>query len=76
MHEITLKLRYRPGTKTQVITIQTEEESLTVEELAMLFAEKMAQNYKDYVGKLSKREYEKYKFGQYKLVLQYLEAKI
>ena len=74
--EIILKLRYRVGTKTQVISIQTEEESLTVEELANLFSEKMANNYKAYVGTLSKKEYEKYKFGQYKLVLQYLEVKI
>ena len=75
MQEITLKLRYRPGTKMQTISIQTEEESLTIEELANLFAEKLANNYKDCVGILSKKEYEKYKFGQYKLVLQYLEVK-
>ena len=75
MHEITLKLRYRPNTKTQVITVQTEEESLTIEELASLFAEKLADNYKKYLGKMSKHDYEKYKYGQYKLVLQYLEVK-
>lgn len=76
MQEITLKMRYKPRTKTQVITIQSEEKSLTIEELAMLFAEKMTNNYKAYVGKMSKRDYDKYKFGQYKLVLQYLEVKI
>lgn len=76
MQEITLKLRYRAGTKTQVISIQTEEESLTIEELANLFAEKMANNYRAYIGNLSKKEYDKYKFGQYKLVLQYLEVKL
>jgi len=76
MQEITLKLRYRAGSKLQLITVQTEEKSLAVEELSMLFAEKMADNYKAYVGSLSKREYDKYKFGQYKLVLQYLEVKI
>lgn len=76
MHEITLKMRYKHGTKTQIISIQTEEKSLTIEKLAMLFAEKMTDNYKAYVGKMSKRDYDKYKFGQYKLVLQYLEVKI
>jgi len=75
MHEITLKVRYKPRTKTQIITIQTEEESLTIEEIAMMFAEKMTANYKAYFGNLTKKEYEKYKFGQYKLVLQYLEKK-
>lgn len=76
MQDITLKLRYRVNTKTQISTIQTEEDSLTIEELASLFAEKLTDNYKKYLRTMSKHDYEKYKYGQYKLILQYLEVKI
>lgn len=76
MQEITLKLRYRPNTKMQIITIQTDKKSLTIEELAELFSQKLADNYKKYLGNMNKHDYEKYKYGQYKLILQYLEVKI
>lgn len=73
---ITLKIQYKPNTPVYKTTIVMNKNSATIEEIASAIAEKCAEKLNSYSrGKLDKNALGRYKFGHYKLILQYLEVK-
>lgn len=73
---MTLRIRYKPNTPLYSTTIEMNRD-MTIEEVASAFADKCAIKFNSYTrGKLDKRALGKYRFGHYKLILQYLEAKM
>lgn len=71
---MTLRIRYKPNTPLYSTTIEMSRD-MTIEEVASAFADKCASRFNRY-GKMNKRAIGKYRFGHYKLILQYLEAKM
>jgi len=77
MHEITLRIRYKPNSKENEINLQVEENNLTCEVLAWKLAEVATQKYLKYLGGTKDKKFERrYKLGQFKMIRNYLEAKI
>jgi len=77
MPEITLRIRYKPNTKINEIFVQVEEDSLTCEVLAWKLADVATKKYLKYLGGSKDKKFERrYKLGQYKMIRNYLEAKI
>jgi hypothetical protein len=70
MHTITMKIRYKARSKEQVVSIQTDKDIASCEEIAMLFAKELTSKYARYNPKANLTRYE---FGQYKLILAKLE---
>jgi hypothetical protein len=59
------------------VTVEIDKDEATIEELASLLAKKSAVMFNSYhKGKLGNREFRKYEFGHYKLILGFLEATI
>lgn len=76
MHEITLRIRYKPRTKINDISVQVEEDRMTCEVLAWKLAEKATMKYVKYLGGQKDKKFERrYKLGQFKMIKNYLEAK-
>jgi len=71
MNEITLRIRYGAQSKFQVVSIQVNKDITSCEEIAMLFAKELTRKYAEYNPKANRTRYE---FGQYKLLLNKLEA--
>lgn len=77
MHEITLRIRYRPGSKISEVSVQIEEDRISCEDLAWLFAEKTTEKYLDYVGAPKDKKFERrYRLGQYKMIRNIFEGKL
>lgn len=77
MHEITLRIRYKPNSKINEINTRVEENSLTCEVLAWKLAEVATRKYLEYLGGTKDKKFERrYKLGQYKMIRNYLEAKL
>lgn len=77
LNEITLRIRYKPNSKENVVSISVEEEKLTIEVLAWKLAEETTKKYLNYLGGTKDKKFERrYKLGQYKMIINYLEAKI
>ncbi len=77
MNEITLRIRYKPNSKENRITLQVEENKLTLEALAWELAELATSKYLKYLGGKKDKKFERrYKLGQFKMIKNYLEAKI
>lgn len=80
MHEITLNLRYRKNSKLLRISVQTDKDKLSIEELSWLLAEEMARKFSEYQGGMKdqkkRQDLRRYKLGQYKFIRNYLEATI
>ncbi len=77
MNEITLRIRYKPNSKVNEINLQVEENNLTLEVLAWKLAELATIKYLTYLGGKKDKNFERrYKLGQFKMIRNYLEAKI
>jgi len=77
MNEITLRIRYKPNSKVSLISVQIEEDNLTCEVLAWKLAEVATSKYLKYLGGTKDKKFERrYKLGQFKMIRNYLEAKI
>ena len=77
MPEIMLRIRYKPNSKVNEICVYIEEDHSTCEVLAWKLAEVATQRYMKYIGGKKDKKFERrYKLGQYKMILNYLEAKI
>ena len=75
MHEITLRIRYKPNSKVNEICVQVEENNLTCQVLAWKLAEAATKKYMKYIGGGKDKKFERrYKLGQFKMILNYLEA--
>ena len=77
MNEITLRIRYRPQSKINEVKLQVEENNLTCEVLAWKLAELTTSKYLKYLGGQKDKKFERrYKLGQYKMIKNFLEAKL
>jgi len=76
VNEITLRIRYRPNSKISEVKLYVDEKNLPIDVLAWRLAELTTKKYLDYLGgKKDKRFERRYRLGQYKMILNYLEAK-
>lgn len=78
MSELILYLRYRATSKLMKVCVNVEGNNASCEEIAWLFAEKMTEQYAEYLGGLKdkkiRQDLRRYKLGQYKFVRNYLES--
>lgn len=80
MHELILYLRYRKESKLIKVSVEIERESISYDDLAWLFAEKLTELYAQYLGgkkvltQNDKRMLRRYMLGQYKFLKNYLES--
>jgi hypothetical protein len=76
-NEITLRIRYKPNSKVTEVSIRVDENNLTCEVLAWKLAEVATSQYLKYLGGTKDKNFERrYKLGQFKMIRNYLEAKI
>ena len=77
IHEITLRIRYKPNSKVNEINLQVEENNLTCEVPAWKLAELTTSKYLKYLDGTKDKKFERrYKLGQFKMIRNYLEAKL
>jgi len=77
LNEITLRIRYKPNSEINEVILRVEENNLTCEALAWKLAEVATSKYLKYLGGIKNKKFERrYKLGQFKMIRNYLEAKI
>jgi len=76
MKTITLKIRYRANTPKYTFKVQTDEDSISIDEISDKLSKEMAIKYANYLRlPIDCKEIRRYQLGQKKLIECFLEKK-
>jgi hypothetical protein len=77
MNTITLNIRYRAHTPNYTFKVNTDKDSMTIDEIADKLSKEIALKYSNYM-RISPdcKEIRRYQLGQKKLIEGYLEKKL